>query len=131
MLHYKNQHQARARKLRTHQTGAEQILWSYLRKRQICDVRFTRQKLIGPYIADFYAKSVKLVIELDGSQHYEEKHQSYDDKRDDFLRSKGLHVMRFNNLEIYRCLESVIQVITFHIEGKPYKHEFGRFIELI
>jgi very-short-patch-repair endonuclease len=131
MLYYKNQNKTRARNLRKSQTGAEQILWHYLRRKQICEVRFARQKPIGPYIVDFYAKSARLVIELDGSQHYEEKNQAYDRERDDFLRRKGLHVLRFNNLEVYRCLESVIQVISLHIEGRAYGQEFGGYIELI
>lgn len=131
MLHYKNKLKSFSRDLRSNQTPAEQILWQYLRRKQIEGIQFSRQKPIGPYIVDFYAKAAKLVIELDGSQHYEEGvHTEYDQKRDEFLKNKNLHVMRFNNLEIFYNLETVIQVITKRIQGKSYVYSHGGYFEL-
>jgi very-short-patch-repair endonuclease len=130
MLNYKHHLKPFARKLREKQTRPELVLWYYLRKKQICGVLFGRQKPIGPYIVDFYAHSAKLVIELDGSQHYEETHQAYDIKRDTFLKARGLKVLRFNNLEVLFNTEMVIRVISHAIEGKPYTYEHGKFIEL-
>jgi len=119
-----------ARKLRNNQTTAERILWHYLRKKQILNTRFSRQNPIGPYIVDFYAKDAKLVIEIDGSQHYTEANQAYDEKRDQYLQSLGLSVLRFNNIEVSRCLETVIHIIECKIQGKPYVSAHGEFIEL-
>jgi very-short-patch-repair endonuclease len=128
--HYKKTLKPFARKLRSNQTTQERTLWHYLRKKQILNTRFSRQNPIGPYIVDFYAKEAKLVIEIDGSQHYEESHQADDKARDAYLKSLGLSVLRFNNIEISRCLETVIHIIECKIQGKTYVSEHGEFIEL-
>jgi very-short-patch-repair endonuclease len=129
-LPYQNKLKPLSRNLRNNQTSAEQILWHYLRKKQILNVRFTRQKPIGPYIVDFFAKEKKLVIELDGIDHYETSGIIKDQKRDAFLKSLGLIVLRFNNLEVKCALESVIQIIEYAILGKAYSQDFGGYIEL-
>ncbi|OGQ65378.1 MAG: hypothetical protein A3F89_07175, partial [Deltaproteobacteria bacterium RIFCSPLOWO2_12_FULL_50_11] len=74
MLLYRRDLKQRARHLRNHMTESERLLWSRLRKKQILGVQFYRQKPMGDYIVDFYAPKVKLVIEVDGSQHLEEDH---------------------------------------------------------
>jgi len=84
---------------------AEQKLWSRLRSKQILNIQFYRQKTIGNYIVDFYAAKAKIVIELDGSQHQEIFHAQRDAFRDLFLRSSGLSVLRFNNLEVLHNFE--------------------------
>ncbi len=67
-----------------------------------------RQKAIGPYIVDFYIHSASLVIELDGSQHYEsEKQRESDDRRDAWLRERGLSVVRYDNRDVRDRFESV------------------------
>ncbi len=63
----------RARKLRKNMTDSEIVLWSRLRRKQLLDIQFYRQRPIGSYIVDFYAPKIKLVIEVDGSRHFEEK----------------------------------------------------------
>ena len=63
-------------------------------------VRFSRQKVLGKYIVDFYCFQAKLVIELDGSQHYEAEGKQKDAQRDAFLRSQGLTVLRYSNADI-------------------------------
>jgi very-short-patch-repair endonuclease len=125
ILSYKKNLKPLSRDLRNNQTSAEQILWAYLRKKQILDVRFTRQKPI-----DFYAKEKRLVIEVDGIDHYSEKGKSKDHKRDEYFKSLGLTVLRFNNLEVKCALEAVIQAIEFTILGKPYKKSHGEFVDL-
>jgi very-short-patch-repair endonuclease len=92
ILSYKKNLKPLSRDLRKKQTSAEQILWQYLRKKQILNVRFTRQKPIGPYIVDFYSKEKRLVIELDGIDHYSDKGKIKDHKRDEYLTSLGLTV---------------------------------------
>ena len=107
----------RKRTMRSNPTLAEAKLWSALRKRQICSVRFRRQHTIGPYIVDFCAPRRKLIIEVDGSQHLAQ--QEYDQKRSDFLADKGYRVLRFWNNEVLNDLNGVVIVIESAIlDGK-------------
>lgn len=117
-----------ARELRNKQTPAEQTLWQFLRKKQVLNLRFSRQKPLGPYIVDFYAKDANLIVEIDGAQHYDESHQLYDKRRDDYLRSLGLSILRFNNIEVTRCIESVLHIIECKIRGESYKSQHGEYI---
>jgi len=92
-------------------TKEEIILWSRIRRKQIKEVQFYRQKPIGNYIADFYCPKAKLIIELDGSQHYEEKGIKKDKIRDEYFESLGLKVLRFSNLDVLRNLNEVLEKI--------------------
>ena len=74
-------------------------------------VRFSRQKVLGKYIADFYSAEAKLVIELDGSQHYEIGNAQKDDERTEFLKGYGLKVIRIPNNEISRNFRGVCEYI--------------------
>ena len=99
----------RAQELRKNMTLEERILWyQYLRRHP---VQWNRQKVIGSYIVDFYCKRAKLVVELDGSQHYEESDREYDARRTRFLNAQGLKVLRFANTEVKTNLSGVCQVI--------------------
>ena len=98
-----------ARALRRSMTKEERHLWfDFLRG---YPVRFRRQEIIGPYIADFYCRDARLVIELDGSQHYEENAVKYDEERTAFLNLYHIDVVRYSNLEIARNFEGVCQDI--------------------
>ena len=99
----------RAKQLRRDMTQEERKLW-YLFLRSY-RVKFYKQKIIGPYIADFYCHSARLVLELDGSQHYSDEGQSYDRRRNAFLEQQGLLVLHFSNLEINREFSAVCQKI--------------------
>ena len=101
----------RAQKLRKKMTKEEWLLWSYIKDRQNFPTIFRRQQVFGPYILDFYSKKAKLVIELDGSQHAEEKHIAYDKQRDEYLQKYGLLVKRYWNDEIHRNIEQVLDDI--------------------
>ena len=111
MLRYKAYLKNKARHLRTNMTDSERVLWSRLRGKQLLSVQFYRQKPIGKYIVDFYAPRVKLVVEVDGSQHMEEKQAETDKHRDKYLASVGLKVLRFNSREILKQTDAVVQVI--------------------
>lgn len=130
ILNYRRNLKSFARSLRSNQTPAEELLWQYLRRKQIFNIRFSRQTPIGSYIVDFYAKEAKLVIEIDGSQHYEKIHQQYDQKRDKYLKGLGLDVLRFNNLEVLEATETVLHIIECKIQGKPYITKHGEYFEL-
>ena len=101
--------ESRRRDLRVKQTEAEKILWQKLRNRQINGFKFFRQCSIGKYIADFYCSELRLVIELDGSQHYEENSLEYDNIREEFMKSLDIKTIRFNNLDVFKNLDEVME----------------------
>ena len=111
MLPYNKNLKGPARTLRRGMTDAEQALWFHLRRKQILGIQFYRQKPIGPYIVDFYAPSVKLVIEADGSQHLEDANREYDAVRDAFLKEYGLLVLRFDNRQVLTETAAVMEEI--------------------
>jgi len=105
-----------SKQLRNNMTDSEIALWSRLRKKQILNIQFYRQKPIGNYIVDFYAPAIKLVVEIDGSQHYEVVGKLADEKRDTFLKEQGLNVMRFDSAQVLRELEHVVDYIYNYAE---------------
>ena len=92
-------------------TNAEILLWSRIKRKQIKETQFYRQKPIGNYITDFYCPKAKLIIEIDGSQHYEEKGIKKDKIRDEYFKSLGLKVLRFTNLDVLKNLNGVLEKI--------------------
>ena len=98
-----------ARQLRKQMTKEERSLWyDYLSS---YPVRVCRQKILGRYIVDFYCAQAKLVIELDGSQHYEATGMEQDAERTAFLETYGLYVLRIPNNEINQNLRGVCELI--------------------
>ena len=98
-----------AKQLRKEMTKEERHLWyDFLRT---YPVRFSRQKVLGKYIADFYSAEAKLVIELDGSQHYEDENTKQDAVRTAFLEGYGLTVIRIPNNEVSRNFRGVCEYI--------------------
>ena len=94
-----------SQRLRREMTKEEKRLWYDCLKK--LPVTINRQKVIGNYIVDFYCADAKLVIELDGAQHYEEQGQRADRVRDEYLKSLGLTVVRYTNLDIKRNFDGV------------------------
>ena len=111
MLKYKTKLKPNARRLRKEMTDSERNLWARLRRKQIMDVQFYRQKPLGPYIVDFYAPKAKIVVEVDGSQHMDEDVEQKDVQRDKYLKSQDLSVLRFNNLQVLQEMDSVVEMI--------------------
>ena len=107
--------ESRRRDLRVKQTEAEKILWQKLRSRQINGFKFFRQYSIGKYIADFYCSELRLVIELDGSHHYEENVFEYDKIREEFMKSLDIQTIRFNNLDVFKSLDEVMERVYFEV----------------
>ena len=98
-----------AKELRKNMTKEERRMWyDFLRNYPI---RFTKQKVLGKYIADFYSAEAKLVIELDGSQHYEDINAEKDAERTAFLEAYGLTVIRIPNNEVTRNFRGVCEYI--------------------
>ena len=102
-----------AKTLRKNMTKEERHLWYDFLKG--LPVTIHRQKVIGNYIVDFYCASAKIVIELDGSQHYEKMGQENDKKRDDYLNTLGIKVLRYSNLDVNKNFEGVCMDILKHI----------------
>ena len=119
-----------SKSLRKNMTKEERHLWYDFLK--VLPVTVNRQKVIGHYIVDFYCAQAKIVIELDGSQHYCEKGKTEDEIRNEFLSSLGLTVLRYSNIEVSRNFSGVCEDIWNHIyisppptaepplKGKPY-----------
>ena len=99
----------RAAELRKGPTPAEAKLWAYLRGLKEDGFHFRRQHAIGPYIVDFCAPRSKLVIELDGSQHFDQ--QEYDGERTAYLQAQGYHVLRFWNSDVMNRVTEVMGLI--------------------
>ena len=111
MLRYRPTLKDRARQLRGNLTESESKLWARLRGKQLLGVQFYRQKPLGNYIVDFYAPKVKLVIEVDGSQHRLEREVHRDKIRDAYFAGLGLKVLRFNSREVLSETDAVTEVI--------------------
>jgi ATP-dependent helicase HrpA/adenine-specific DNA-methyltransferase len=98
----------RTRILRRKSTPQEIILWSKLKNRNFENLKFRRQYSIGKYIVDFICLKEKLIIELDGWQHKEEKQERYDLERTKFLEKLGFKILRFWNNEVNDNLNGVL-----------------------
>lgn len=109
-----------AQKLRRDMTREERRLWYDFLK--TLPINAHRQKVIGPYIVDFYLSRADLVIELDGSQHYEPEHRQLDRERDAYLTSLGLTVLRYSNQDIHENFPAVCQDILTHISSAETPH---------
>jgi very-short-patch-repair endonuclease len=107
----------RSRELRNNMTDTERSLWSKLRRKQLKGYQFYRQKIIGNYIVDFYCAKAKLVVEVDGAQHYSEEMLEADKQRDDYLRGSALTVIRFSNLEVQKNLDGVVERVLECLES--------------
>ena len=115
MLPYNKNLKQLARELRKNVTEAEKLLWSKIRKKQFHGLQCYRQKNIGNYIVDFYCPAVKLIIELDGSQHYSQEGIKKDNIRDNYLENLGFTVVRFTDREVLKNIEGVLEVLQRHI----------------
>ena len=99
------------RKLRLEMTKEERKLWKHLSAKKLEGIKFHKQFGIGRYIVDFYCPSKKLVIEIDGSQHYTEEGKEYDKIRAEYMKELGITTLRFSNIEINDNVEKVIEKI--------------------
>ena len=104
-----------SRELRKNMTDAERFLWPKIRKKQIKGHQVYRQKIIGNYIVDFYCPRAKLIIELDGGQHYQGIQKEKDLVRSGFLENRGFEVLRFSNREVFENIDGVLECISAHL----------------
>jgi very-short-patch-repair endonuclease len=92
-------------------TDAERLLWAKLNRKQLKGYQFYRQRIIGNYIVDFYCPKAKLVIEVDGGQHYDENGKERDRMRDDYIIKLGFSIFRVSDRDVLRNLDGVIEKI--------------------
>ena len=100
-----------AKELRKNETDAEKLLWTRINKNQISGLQFRRQHPINRFIADFYCVKINLAIEIDGSIHDLQDHQSHDQGRSDVFNDFGITVIRFSNEQILEEIDSTINQI--------------------
>lgn len=101
----------KARNLRKNQTRLEEIMWTVLRNRNFCGLKFRRQHPVGNFILDFYCLEKKIAVEIDGSQHEEAENKKRDERRTRFLNAQGIRVLRFSNADVFTNLEGVLQTL--------------------
>ena len=104
--------------LRNNPTQAEAFLWGYLKNSQFEGRKFRRQSSINNFIVDFYCPEEKLVIELDGDFHFDEKAIKDDQRRTMKLEEEGLRVIRFENQELLLNLDNVLKEIKSHFKNQ-------------
>ncbi len=121
-LHNQSHLKATRRQLRHDQTGPEEVLWGYLRRKQIAGHKFYRQFSIGNYIVDFYSPSLRLVIEVDGETHLDMVQKESDRIRDEWFHQNQIQVLRFWNNEIFTNIEGVLESIS---SGVPPLYQRG------
>ena len=107
-----------ARALRENSTDAERILWSELRDHRLNGASFRRQVPIETYIADFMCHAAKLVIELDGGQHFSDRKEAADSQRSEIIEAKGFRVVRFSNHDIMINRAGVLETIAAAIAAR-------------
>ena len=114
---------ANSQTLRRNMTKEENLLWhNFLKKYPL---QFRRQYVIGNYIVDFYCHKAKLIVELDGSQHYEPREMEKDAARTAYLESQGLCVLRFTNTEVLWQFRSVCEKIDMEAQNRFPRGEAG------
>jgi very-short-patch-repair endonuclease len=111
MLPYDRRLRERSQELRKDMTAAERLLWSKIRMKQVKGRWFYRQKPVGEYIADFYCPAAKLVVEVDGGQHFTDETMEYDRVRSEHMAGLGLRVLRFTNTEVLENMKGVLEKI--------------------
>ena len=111
-LPYHPKLEERAAQLRKAGNLSEVLLWKKINKKQLLELDFDRQKIIGNYIVDFYCASCNVVIEIDGNSHDEKV--EYDEERDAYLQGLGLTVIHITDQEIERNIDGVIRMLLEH-----------------
>ena len=107
-----------ARQLRNRQTDYEARLWQILRDRRFSNFKFVRQCPIGKYIVDFCCRQKKLIIELDGGQHYGDRNIKHDEERDKYLDARGYKLVRIANNELDKNIDRIKEAIYYALNDR-------------
>ena len=112
MLYYNKGLKQLSRVLRKNMTESERLLWAQIRRKQLKGKQFYRQKIIGDYIVDFFCPSARLIVQVDGSQHFAEAGLRADEAQDRKMRMSGMRVLRFASSEVLSNIDGVVLEIT-------------------
>lgn len=116
--HYnKTTEKAKRRKLRQYSTHAEELVWKYLRDRQMLGYKFKRQYSVDQYVIDFYCSELKLAVELDGASHNSPERKEYDIKRQNKLETFGIKFVRISDDELFGNPNKTFEKIEEAIKG--------------
>jgi very-short-patch-repair endonuclease len=107
------------KELRSEATTAENYLWKALRNRNLNGRKFRRQHSIGNYIVDFYCPEEKVIVELDGSIHFNPINENHDIERSNFFLALGLKVVRFENRIVFDRIDLVLEAIAAEFNQPP------------
>lgn len=107
----------KARQLRAKQTSAEASLWRVLRNRQLAHWKFRRQHPIDRYIVDFVTIDGRLIVEVDGATHSITAELARDAERTRILESLGYHIVRVTNIDVYKNLDGVQEMIALTLNS--------------
>jgi very-short-patch-repair endonuclease len=110
-IYNKASEKEKRRLLRKNMSKAEVIMWSRLKQKQILGYKFRRQYSAGSYVIDFFCPELKLVIEIDGTIHFKGRAEYYDRNRQESIEQLGIGFLRFSNMEVYKNLDGVLEVI--------------------
>ena len=103
---------SQAKTLRRRMTDAERKMWHATKAHRLAGVQFRRQVPLGPYIVDFVSHSARIVVEIDGGQHFSDQGRARDKLRDEWLISQGYRVLRFSNIEVLKNIDGVLKKLT-------------------
>jgi very-short-patch-repair endonuclease len=107
----------RSRALRRSMTDAERIVWYGVRAHRLNGASFRRQAPIGPFIVDFVCHDARVIVEIDGGQHFEDAHERRDARRDRFLADNGYRVLRFSTHDVMTNRSGVLEAIADAVLG--------------
>lgn len=120
-IKYDNRLKDRARELRKNQTKAEKYIWDkILKNKQFFWYKFTRQKMLEFFIADFYCSELKLIIEIDWDTHFTDQWKAYDIERSQILEWLWLRVIRFTNKEVFEDINWVFEILKKEIPSSNF-----------
>ena len=118
----KNTQKRRRQQLRNDATPGERKLWRYLQNSKLEGYKFRRQQGIESYIVDFYCAELKLIIELDGGGHFDEGQIQKDKKRQRDLENWGYILLRYNNTEVMKNIEGLLEDIRRNLKNLNSNH---------
>ncbi len=116
---------SKRRELRGSMPNAEVILWSRLKGRQLLGCKFRRQYSVGTFVIDFFAVEIKLGIELDGDSHFQPGALEYDRKREQFIESFGIRIVRVLNSDVHDNLDGVLEMIGREVDRRRGENVSG------
>lgn len=91
-------------------------MWKHLSRKQMCGYKFRCQHGFDRYVVDFYCPELKLAIEIDGESHFQSGAEEYDREREEYIKSFGVRILRFQNTDVYQNLNGMLETIREEID---------------